>query len=130
MSTQKSINFNILRGKIITQILENSHDRISFKTSDGTIYLLWHDQDCCENVSIIKTDGNISDLIGAEIIEATEIISNEIPIGLTDSSYCDESNTWTTFILVSAHGHRVVIIWHGSSNGYYSESVSFDQTSI
>jgi hypothetical protein len=92
-------------------------------TSDGeTVWFegtesfsLYHEQDCCENVSIEDICGDLSDLVDTPILHATE-----------DSSYAespDQSEQWTFYHFRTIKG-TVTIRFYGSSNGYYSTSVS------
>lgn len=98
-------------------------DEIIFETTDGEIYKLCHLQDCCESVSVEDICGELSDLVDSPITQAEENSSNEDPPGVK-KEYQDESFTWTFYRIATAKG-QVVIRWYGSSNGYYSEDVSF-----
>lgn len=107
-----------LIGKIVASI-EEEDGGLVFKCFDGEIYKMYHEQDCCECVEIEEIIGDINDLIGAPIIVAEEIF-NEAQ-ALSDD---DESFTWTFYKFATIKGW-VDIRWYGTSNGYYSESVSF-----
>ena len=80
-----------------------------------------HEQDCCESVTIESVTGNLDDLIGSPIVEATENVLDGWPTDVEKPQY-EESSTWTVFTFATTNG-RVVVRWWGSSNGYYSESV-------
>ena len=69
--------------------------------------------------------GDLNDLIGHRLIEAEEATSvYETPEGIEDPEFSDDSFTWTFYKLSTIKG-CVNIRWYGSSNGYYSEEVSF-----
>lgn len=74
-------------------------------------------------MSIEDVCGDLNDLIGVPITMAEEVESRENPPGIT-KEYQD-SFTWTFYKLATVKGY-VTIRWYGESNGYYSESVSFD----
>lgn len=112
-------DINVLEGKTLVRI-EQSDDEIKFVTSDGDEYLMFHNQDCCEHVYIDDIDGNLQDLLGSPVISAYESCNEEEP----DMEYSYESYTWT-FYRITAGKTTVCIRWFGSSNGYYSESVTF-----
>lgn len=118
--------FSTLVGKTLSEIVGNvGGERVGFKTSDGESYALFHVQDCCENVTVEDICGELSDLIGTPILQAEESSNqNESPDGI--KTPCDESYTWTFYRLATIKG-AVCIRWLGSSNGYYSESVSFSR---
>ena len=127
-----AVNFESLLGETLIKI-NATEDSIRFYT-DTHVYVLMHDQDCCEKVEIESIVGDLDDLIGSPILLAEEasnywnaskdskllhaLMSNE-----PQSPY-DESWTWTFYKLATIKGF-VDIRWYGSSNGYYSESVSF-----
>ena len=115
-------NFNELVGQTIQKITgaEKGSDIIKFYLSDGRIAYLQHEQDCCESVEVKDICGDIQDLIGVPIARASEDSNNDEP-QLSDS---DESWTWTFYNIGTSKGH-VTIRWYGTSNGYYSESVTF-----
>ena len=84
---------------------------------------MWHNQDCCESVSIEDICGDVKDLIGSPIILAEESTNSE---DHPREDY-EDSYTWTFYRLQAAKGGLVVIRWYGSSNGYYGESVDVDK---
>ncbi len=117
------VQFQELVGKTLTGITGAVGDeRITLKTTDGSEYLLHHNQDCCESVLVEDINGDLNDLIGSEILIAEEATSNKNPEGVTPEY--QDSFTWTFYKLGTAKGH-VVIRWYGESNGYYGEEVDF-----
>lgn len=107
-----------LIGKTLTSVhvIEDKRE-IEFTCSTGEKYKMYHEQDCCESVSIDDICGDLNDLIGTPIIGASEDSNNE-----NDKEYY-ESVTWTFYNISTTKGH-VTIRWCGTSNGYYSERVS------
>jgi hypothetical protein len=116
-------NFFELKGKTITSIDgSNSDDSDTIiTTSDGSIYTLTHIQDCCENVRVYGSVGNIDDVLNEEVIAAEDTNPMDNP-NAPDYKYY-ESATWSQFRIVTNKG-TFEIWWLGESNGYYSETVS------
>lgn len=117
------INVIALIGQTLVNVA-NTGDVVRFETVDGKTYEMYHNQDCCESVTIESVTGNLDNLIGSPITRADEKIEDMWPADVPVEQYSAESFTWTTFTLATERG-TVVIRWYGSSNGYYSESVSF-----
>ncbi len=118
------MNINELLGKTLTEANGAKGDgEIAFKTTDGKKYKLYHSQDCCESVSVEDICGEMSDLVGSPITQAEEASNQDTPAGVEKPS---DSFTWTFYRLATAKG-QVVIRWLGESNGYYSESVDFEE---
>jgi hypothetical protein len=115
-------DFSELLGKTLTSI-KQEYDYIIFTCDDLTKYKLYHDQDCCESVSIEDICGDLEDLIGSPILLAEEVTSSENPPGITKEY--QSSFTWTFYKLATIKGY-VDIRWYGESNGYYSERVDFE----
>ena len=123
--------FSDLLGKTLSSIdfMGNSPctsvgaEEIRFTTSEGEIYQLMHDQDCCESVSVEDVTGDVNDLLGTPITLAEESTNNDV-FFYKEGAYVDESFTWTFYKLATVKGY-VDIRWLGTSNGYYSEGVSF-----
>lgn len=116
-----------LVGKTITKIYKpkdgiNSRrivDSLFFECSDGAIYIMHHEQDCCEEVRIEEIIGDLNDLIGNPVFIAEERSENTTP------KHGDDSATWTFYEFATIKG-SVTIRWYGESNGYYSEQADFD----
>jgi hypothetical protein len=117
--------FPDLFGKTLISVTVNdARDEIRFVTDDATTYLMWHEQDCCEGVSVESIVGDLADLIGTPILKAEESTSDTRPEGVPAPEWEPESETWTFYKLATIKGY-VDIRWHGMSNGYYGESVDF-----
>lgn len=120
-------NFNELLGKTLTKIdgCENGSGDIYFETTDGKKYTMFHFQDCCESVSVDDVCGDVSDLIGEPLLMAEEVSNDKYDDVAAKDEY-DDSYTWTFYKLATFKGY-VTIKWYGTSNGYYSESVDFEE---
>lgn len=92
-----------------------------FKAVNGDRFIFYHSQDCCENVRVEDTCGDLSDLVGAPILEATETRCED---ATGDDECTNDSGTWTFYRFSTVKG-TVTVRWLGTSNGYYSESVDF-----
>lgn len=119
-----------LVGLIITSIspAKVGDDAITFTLADGRSFKMFHYQDCCESVSISELEGDLDDLLNSPILSATEETSTADPIPKTGEAYIYDSDTqtWTFYRIATIKG-SVFIRWYGTSNGYYSESVSFEE---
>jgi hypothetical protein len=102
----------------VERVTEDGDDSLVFVTTDDVQYIMWHEQDCCESVYIEDIVGNLDDLVGSPLTLANEASNRE------DDE--DGSCTWTFYKFATVKGY-VDIRWCGTSNGYYSESVSFAQ---
>jgi hypothetical protein len=111
-------DISALVGKTLWK-LDVSKDELRFYTTDAEEYLMYHEQDCCENVYIEDIVGDHKDLLNSPIVLAEVRSSDEPAIGSYDEEYL-----WTFYELATVKG-SVTIRWYGSSNGYYSVSVSF-----
>lgn len=114
-----TVPFDTLLGKTLTRcevIRGDYDDQIVFETTDGEQYKMFHDQDCCESVSIEDICGDLSGLIGSPLVQAMESSNSSED---TDG----DSQTWTFYHLATVPSGSVTIRWYGTSNGYYSESV-------
>lgn len=116
------MDFEVLVGKTLTNVENRNDDEIVFTVDDGSKFMLYHSQDCCENVCVEDIVGDLSDLIGSPILQAEEVSNEDAPRECHSDSY-----TWTFYKLATMKG-RVTLRWLGESNGYYSESVDFAQT--
>lgn len=113
-------NVSELKGRTLSSIIGGVGDgEIVFVTTEGERYRMFHQQDCCESVSVEDIVGDLQDLVGSEILLAEEV-DGETPADF--EAY--ESHTWTFYKFATRRGY-VDIRWLGTSNGYYSEGVSF-----
>lgn len=117
------VEFSTLTGKTITAI-DKDDDYIIFTTDENEKYKMFHEQDCCESVYIEDICGELDDLLNSPVLLAEEVSSDDEPAKGDDAEY--GSYTWTFYKISTAKG-SVTIRWYGTSNGYYSESVQFEQ---
>ena len=110
-----------LLGKTITSIegLKVESEEVLFVCEDGSKFKMFHEQDCCESVSVEDVNGNIENILNSPILKADEKSNNG------ENDYGTE--TFTFYTIATINGF-VDIRWHGESNGYYSEEVTFKQT--
>jgi hypothetical protein len=97
-------------------------NQILFKTDKGT-FSMYHSQDCYESVEIDSISGAMT-LDGALVYDLIEKTNTDGPKYEYDGSF-----TWTFYTLVTSKGYTD-IRWYGTSNGYYSESVSFEEIEV
>jgi len=119
----EDLNVDMLVGmtmKSVTRSEYDGNDSIVFETVEGERFQLAHHQDCCESVHIEDLEGDLEDLVGSPITSADESSNSGV-----EGEYGDTS-TWTFYRFATAKGF-VSIRWVGSSNGYYSEGVSFER---
>ncbi|MGL5075484.1 MAG: DUF7448 domain-containing protein [Waterburya sp.] len=109
--------FSELVGKTILSIERNAdNDELIFNCNDGSVYKMYHEQDCCENATIESMVGDLNDVCNTPILRAEEV-SNDDPDA-------EQSATWTFYKLATIKGY-LDVRWYIESNGYYSESVDF-----
>ena len=99
MRRREFVDFEILKGKILTNIeINEEEDEITFTDSEGVKYLMYHEQDCCEDVNIEDICGDINNLLNTPIVLAEEVISN----GEDEDEDCEDySCTWTFYKLAT-----------------------------
>lgn len=121
------VNFNQLVGKTLHEVIV-SEDKatIKFITDAGETFFMYHNQDCCEGVKVEDICGDLGNLIGLPILTASEVTNKEKPEADREDrdGFYDVTCTWTFYTLATNRG-SVTIRWYGSSNGAYSERVSF-----
>lgn len=100
--------------------MEKGSIYIEFFCSDGTKYVMNHNQDCCESVYVEDVCGDVEDLLNSPILLAEEVQNADGPA----LNKYEDSWTWTFYKLATIKG-TVTLRWYGTSNGYYSEEVDF-----
>jgi hypothetical protein len=108
-----------LLGKTLADVKVDDFE-IFFETTDGERYKMYHEQDCCESVSVEDIAGDIKSLIGNPIVVAEERTNSSDP----GKDNYDDCYLWTFYELATVKG-SVTIRWYGTSNGYYSVAVDF-----
>lgn len=119
-----------LLGRTLTEIKVRDKETIFFTRDDGKVFRMYHPQDCCESVELDDICGDLQDLLNSPLLMVEEVThSGEDPMGPfipERMSNASESWTWTFYKFGTAKGY-VTIRWIGESNGYYSESVDFEE---
>jgi hypothetical protein len=84
----KYIEFSILKGKTLKSIVRQGDDALFFETIGGEKYVMYHENDCCETVTIDDICGDLEDLVGSPIFVAEKVMSsNENPKGVEAPEY-------------------------------------------
>jgi hypothetical protein len=141
--TSETVWFKELVGKTLASVTLSesmSNDSITFTTDQGEVFRQVYYDDCCANCRIEEIHGDLQDLVGTPIVMAEESSNKEPDAALAairaqakaeaeakGDYYSDvESETWTFYKIATIKG-SVTIRWYGSSNGYYSESTTFER---
>jgi hypothetical protein len=111
--------FEDLLGKTLKKIENINNEYLIFQLKNNHLFCLYHEQDCCEKVTIEDICGDLNDLINVPILLA-ELIEQKNP---EDRITCTTS-TWSFYKLSTIKG-SVTIRWYGSSEGEYSETVNW-----
>lgn len=114
--------FSELLGARLERVTVVNNDEVHFELSDGRRFKLFHYQDCCESVNLEEIDGTIEDRVLVDLVGEVLLATEESK----EDDKTSESGTWTFYRIQTAKGF-VVLRWLGTSNGYYSERVSFEE---
>lgn len=116
--------FEDLKGNILSKVVyHNTEEEIHFHLTENHYVRMYHQQDCCEDVHVEDICGDLNDLVGTPLLLVEETTSHDNPSD--DESETYGTDTWTFYRFRTIKG-SVDIRWHGSSNGYYSESVNIE----
>jgi len=105
--------------------IDSDEYELKFYSNSGRIYIMNHQQDCCENVYIEDINGDLNDLIDTPILKASQETSHDVENIILPNNK-QESYTWTFYKFATIKGY-VTIRWFGTSNGYYSEEVNINR---
>lgn len=123
MGYRDTVEVSDLIGKTFTSVeVRGADDTVVFTTEEGEVYRMFHRQDCCESVYVEDVVGDLEDLVGKPIRMAEVSTNSDDPMGKEPYG----SFTWTFYKFATMDGY-VTIRWYGTSNGYYSERVSFER---
>src|SRR5690606_1558502 len=115
----KYVDFNELEGEIIVSIDGIRNDDVTIKTASGRTFRMYHSQDCCESVYVSREYGSVDGILNKTVERA--VYNTEY------YAEASESGTITTFRIYCGDAY-LELEWLGTSNGYYSEGVSFCET--
>ena len=118
------MDFNKLKGMTLTSItgLSCGSGEAVFENTAGQSFRMFHYQDCCESVRVEDVCGDVADLVGTPIVRAEQRSNGTQTI---EGGYGDVEQ-WTFYELATIRG-SVTVRWYGTSNGYYSTSVDFEE---
>lgn len=105
--------------------MEKESERVVIQCESGLTFTFFHDQDCCESVSLYDIDGDPADVVGAVVLSAEEVSSSDDDNVKPDEH--SESWTWTFYKIETSKG-GIWMRWLGESNGYYGEEVEVSVT--
>lgn len=124
----RDISPDVLVGETL-EYVDFGGDEIRLTTKSGKVFQFYHEQDCCESVTLVDIEGNEKNLVG-KVVRSVEVDidpDNDAFFDHNDEvsrSYEGRTNTKITFVV---DDETVITRWVGESNGYYSERVDFAQ---
>lgn len=92
---------------------EDYSSGVMFTNDEGSIFLLTHRRDCCEDVTVERVDGCFADLEGSPIV----LVDKECVV---DKTHPYEVVTRTSFTFATAN-KSVCVTFYGHSYGCYAE---------
>ena len=104
----------VLKDKVLKEV-NNDGDKIVFKTTDGEVYKMYHEQDCCESVYVESIVGDLDDLVGEPILRAEEAENLFDMIKNADKE--EESDEY--FKCQSAADTKSIVSSHGLKQRYW-----------
>lgn len=116
---ERTITLDDFIRRIFVKVENVNDEELIFTLADGTQYVFYHEQDCCESVTIEDICGNLSDLENSPITMAEEYCHERV-----EEDGWGEGATYTFYKFATVKGY-VTVRWCGCSNGYYSEAVDF-----
>lgn len=130
-------DFALLNGKTIVDIQglpgdgnpdDGKQDCLTFVCADGSAFRVYHQQDCCEHVSLGSIRGDISKITGFRVVDSFAYEDTVyIPSDIDYKPGHGDSFTVTVHTIITTEG-VIQFVWLGVSNGYYSESIYFTRT--
>jgi len=108
-----------LWGRLFTEITVNGDcNMVTFVSSNGDTFTMYHQQDCCEDVYLAEIVGELEWLLNSPI-KMAEVVGQE---GETDEGVYQ----WTFYKIGTEKG-VVTFRWYGESNGYYGVEVDLEK---
>ena len=104
------VPFSSLVGKVPNKIFITQEPSMLVFVMEDAVYIQGHEQECCEEVYLDDTCGDLDDLVGNPILISEEVFQE------------DEVGTWAFYKLSTKNGD-CTLTWRGKSNGCYSERV-------
>ena len=123
----KTVNESEMVGETVEFVdVDETKNQIVITTQSGRQFRIYHDQYCCEQVEIAESqdgDGQLVTLVGKKI-EGVEVELEED----VDPPPFEDCDSWTrTKISFRTNSETVISRWIGTSNGYYSESITINE---
>jgi hypothetical protein len=111
--------FSDLIGKVIYRIdYREDDEELWIHCMDDSRYVMGHDQDCCENVTLENPAQDLSSIVGSPVLVAeARYVSLEY----------ERYRIWKvfTFYHLSTRKASIVLRWYGESDGTYAVDVGF-----
>ena len=115
------LEFKDLIGKTFRS-LEIGDDHIYLHMENDESFEILHIQDCCEVVKLEFVTPD-TDVAGRRVVATME----EYESDWEEDAYDSGHYTWTKYLITLDDSRSIQFVWHGRSNGYYSEVPTFQR---